>query len=215
MDDRALREKLADISRRLNSTGLTEGKSGNVSARIADGFLITPSGVPYADLRPADLVRLTSDGRAAEEGLPPSSEWRFHCDIYRARPEAAAIVHVHSPYATALACARRGIPAFHYMIAAAGGDSIRCAPYAPFGSQRLADFAVAALEGRRVCLLANHGMIALGADAEDALATALTAEELARHYHLALQIGGPVLLTDEEMREALERFRSYQRRAPG
>ena len=146
-------------------------------------------------------------------GQRPSSEWRFHRDIYRARPEAGAVVHAHAPYGTTLACLGRGIPAFHYMIAVAGGDTIRCAPYATFGSQALSDHALAALEGRRACLLANHGMIALGPDLAAAFDLAVEVEALAGQYWRALQIGAPRLLSADEMADVLEKFRTYGRRA--
>jgi L-fuculose-phosphate aldolase len=151
------------------------------------------------------------DGTVPGRQLRPSSEWRVHRDIYAARPEACAVVHVHSPYATALACARRAIPAFHYMVAVAGGDSIRCAPYATFGTQALSDHALRALDGRRACLLANHGMLAVGDSVDGALALATEVEFLARQYVLSLQIGGAVRLTRAEMRAVQEKFKSYGR----
>jgi len=205
----ALRRAVITTARAINDSGLNPGKAGNVSARLSDGFLITPTGVPYTKLRPAMLVQLRSDGTAPGNQLKPSSEWRFHRDIYRARPDTRAIVHVHSPYATALACHRRGIPAFHYMVAVAGGDSIRCAPYATFGTQALSNRAVRALRGRRACLLANHGLIALGESLAAALALAVEVEFLAHQYCLSLQLGTPVILGKREMRVILEKFKTY------
>jgi L-fuculose-phosphate aldolase len=209
MRHQALRKSVAATARAINASGLNPGKAGNVSVRCRDGFLITPTGVPYDDLRPRMIVEVGNDGTVEGEQLRPSSEWRFHRDIYRKRVDAGAVVHVHSAYATALACARRDIPAFHYMVAVAGGGDIRCAPYATFGTQALSKHAVGALSGRRACLLANHGMIAIGDDAAAALALAVEVEFLAKQYCLALQVGGPVLLTDTEMTEALERFKTY------
>lgn len=211
MSSTALRRAVIATARAINGSGLNPGKAGNVSTRWRGGFLITPTGIPYAKLRPAMVVRVQSDGKAPKGQFKPSSEWRFHRDIYRSCPEARAIVHVHSPYATALACQRRGIPAFHYMVAVAGGDSIRCAPYATFGTQTLSDHAVRALRDRRACLLANHGLIALGENLPAALALAVEVEFLARQYCLSLQLGKPVMLSKREMRMVLEKFKAYGR----
>jgi len=189
--------------------------AGNVSARSDGGFIITPSGVPYADLAAADLVELGPDGKVLAGSLKPSSEWRLHTAVYDAREDAAAVVHVHSPWATALACTRRDIPAFHYMVARAGGDSVRCAAYATFGSAELAHNAVAALADRRACLLANHGMITLGADLHAAFDLAREMEELAKQYLLCRLAGEPVLLDAAEMRINLEKFKTYGRQDDG
>ena len=205
----SLREALRAASRTLERRGLNCGTAGNVSVRVAGGFLVTPSGVKPARLTPAAMVAMALDGKLADPSQRPSSEWRFHRDIYAARPDASAVVHVHSPYATALACQRRDIPGFHYMIAKAGGSSIRCSAYATFGTQALSDVALVALEDRRACLLANHGMIALGADLERAVDLTVEVEELARQYALALMCGTPVLLSASEMRDALQRFKTY------
>ena len=213
--ERALRDAVIATAREMNAIGINRGKSGNVSARWRnakfDGYLITPSGMPYAAIGPADVVAMPIDGQsAAGRGRRrPSSEWRFHRDIYRARPDAAAIVHTHPPFATSLACLRRGIPAFHYMVAVAGGDDIRCAPYATFGTQALSDHAVAALEARRACLLANHGMIVIGASLAAALALAVEVETLAEMYWRARQLGEPVLLPASEMKVVVAKFRTY------
>lgn len=205
----ALREAVCEAMLRLELTGLNTGTAGNLSVRVDDGFLVTPSGVPPRALSPGRVVRLDHDGRAAAPGARPSSEWRIHRDLYAARPDTAAIVHTHSPYATALACAHRPIPAFHYMVAVAGGDSVRCAPYATFGTQALSDAALAALDGRRACLLANHGQLALGTTLEAAVALAVEVESLARQYALTLAIGEPVLLDETEMKRVIEKFADY------
>lgn len=203
---RLLRVALVETCRALG--GLTYGTSGNVSVRCADGFLVSPTGVDYLTLTPEDLPWVSFTG-TWYGALAPSSEWRFHRDILAARPEIAAIVHTHSAHATALACRGEGIPPFHYMVAAAGGKNIRCAPYATYGTQQLSDFAVAALEGRRACLLANHGVIALGKDLPAALKLAGEVENLARQYLLARQGGEPRLLEDDEMARVLAKFASY------
>lgn len=204
-----LRRQVVATARAINETGLNPGKSGNASVRTAGGFLITPTGVPYEKLGPAGIVRVRMDGTVPVGQLRPSSEWRIHRDLYQARGDAQAIVHAHSPYATALACMRRGIPAFHYMVAVAGGEDIRCAPYATFGTQRLSDFALRAMRDRRACLLANHGLIAIGDSLDAAFALATEVEFLARQYVLTLQAGRPVLLKPAEMRIVLEKFRTY------
>ena len=208
MDEIALREEIIATARTMNARALNRGKSGNVSARTGSGFLVTPSGLAYESMRADDIVAMSPDGQAAGSRAP-SSEWRFHRDIYAARPEVGAVVHAHSPFATTLACLARGIPAFHYMVAVAGGCDIRCAPYATFGTQALSDHALAALEGRKACLLANHGMIAVGGVLDEALALAFEVEALAEQYWRALQIGEPMLLSDAEMAIVLEKFATY------
>jgi L-fuculose-phosphate aldolase len=196
----------------MNAAGINRGKSGNVSARWRDGdfdgFLVTPSALPYAQTEPADIVAVSLAGDARGR-RPPSSEWRFHRDIYAQRPDAQAVVHVHAPFATSLACLRRGIPAFHYMVAVAGGNDIRCAPYATFGTQALSDNVMEALAGRVACLMANHGMIAVGKSLQAALALAVEVETLAEMYWRALQVGEPALLSDDEMRVVLDKFAGY------
>lgn len=211
MDWPELRQGLIDAGRRMNASGINRGQAGNLSTRVPDGFLITPTGMAYDELRPDDIVLIALDGAMAEGQRRPSSEWLFHRDIYRARADSGAIVHLHSPHATALACTRRGIPAFHYMIAEAGGVDIRCAEYATFGTQALADAAVAALADRQACLLANHGMITLGRDIDSALELAHAVEDLARQYCITLQIGGPVIIDAAEMRRILKKFEDYGR----
>jgi len=208
MDELALRKKIIATAIEMNARGLNRGKSGNVSARFDAGFLVTPTGMAYESTQPVDIVAMTKDGTALGPRLP-SSEWRFHRDIYAARREVGAIVHAHSPFATSIACLGRDIPPFHYMIAVAGGKDIRCAAYATFGTQQLSDHALCALAGRKACLLANHGMIAVGASLTAALALAVEVEALAEQYWRALQIGPPNLLSDAEMETVLEKFRTY------
>ncbi len=203
-----LRAQVLETARAMNASGINRGTAGNVSARCRDGFLITPSGVPYDLCTPKQLVVMTLGGEVRGDGKP-SSEWRFHRDIYAARPEVEAIVHTHSPHATTLACLGRPIPAFHYMVAAAGGEDIRVADYATFGSQALSDNALVALEERRACLLDRHGVIATGNDCRRALALAVEVENLAEMYCKLLAVGEPRVLDSAEMARVLERFRGY------
>ena len=211
-DEPALRHAVVATALAMNARGINRGKSGNVSARLRtgdfDGFLVTPTGLAYEDTGPDDIVPMTLEGQATGERLP-SSEWRFHRDIYRLRGEVNAAVHTHAPFATTLACHSRGIPAFHYMVAAAGGRDIRCAPYATFGTQELSDHVLAALAGRRACLLAHHGMIAVGPSLQSTLALAVEVETLAEIYWRALALGEPEVLTDAEMDIVLAKFRTY------
>lgn len=200
---------LAEVARASVHCGLNQGASGNVSARSREGFLITPSGRDMAGLTADDMVAMDMAGAARGEGRP-SSEWRFHRDIYAAFPEAEAVVHAHSPFAVALACLRRDIPPFHYMVALAGGMDIRCAPYATFGTQALSDAVLAALRDRRACLMANHGLVAWGRGLAAALALANEVEVLCGQYLRACQVGEPVLLSAAEMREVLEKFKDYR-----
>lgn len=202
-------------ARAMSERRLSPGTSGNVSARVPGGMVVTPSAVPYPEMVEADLVVLSLGGASPagtvlEGTRKPTTEWPMHAAIYRARPEVDAIVHTHATFSTTLATLRREIPPFHYMVALAGGDTIQCAPYAPFGSRELADFAVAALAGRRACLLANHGMLALGATPGEALELAAEVEVLAELYWRALQVSEPILLSAEEMSEALRRFADYR-----
>jgi L-fuculose-phosphate aldolase len=210
MSEPELRRAILETARALDGAGLNRGTAGNVSARTAEGFLITPSGVPYDESTPEDIVPTRFDGSWSGR-LKPSSEWRFHRDIYAARPEAGAIVHCHSPFATALACQGKDIPAFHYMIARFGGADVRCAAYATYGTQELSDNAVAALQGRCACLLANHGMIVFGPDLRRALALAIEFETLCEQYWRTSQLGPPRLLPDAEMAVVLEKFKGYGR----
>lgn len=205
-----VREHVVAACRDMVAAKLVSGTSGNISVRTADGMLITPSGVDYATMTGGDLVELKLSGvRISEGARRASTEWRMHARIYQAREDVRAVVHTHSVYATALACLRRPIPAFHYMVAAAGGTDIPCAQYATFGTEELAAHAVAALTDRNACLLANHGVIAVGRSLDAALTLAGIVETLAQQYCIALQVGEPVLLTDAQMAEALEAFVGY------
>jgi L-fuculose-phosphate aldolase len=209
-DELELRARIVRVAQALDQAGFCPSKSGNVSCRHRDGLLITPSGLPYAVMQPGDIIALDLAGKVRAGSGKPSSEWRFHTTIYGARPDAQAIVHTHSPMATALSCARKGIPAFHYMIALCGGPDVRCAEYATFGTQALADNAVRGLEGRKAVLLANHGVIALGSTLEGAHTIAAEVENLARQY-LALLAAGlkPAILGKAEMKRVAEKFAGY------
>jgi len=203
-----LRISLAALARESVHCGLNQGTSGNVSVCSRAGFLITPSGQNMAALTADDMVEMNLAGDVASESRP-SSEWRFHRDIYTAFPEAEAIVHAHSPFAVALACLRRDLPAFHYMVAMAGGVDIRCAAYATFGTQALSDAVLAALQDRRACLMANHGLLAWGRSLPAALVLANEVEALCGQYLRACEVGEPVLLSAAEMQEVLEKFKDY------
>ncbi len=203
-----MRQKLIDTARRMAASGLNKGTAGNLSVREADGFLITPTGMAYDALMPEDAVFMRLNG-STNDKRKPSSEWRFHRDIYAARPEAGAVLHAHSPFATSLACLRRDIPAFHYMIARFGGDTLRCAQYATFGTQALSDNALVAMQGRTACLLANHGMLVFGRNLDQALDLGIELEALCEQYWRACQLGEPVLLDDAEMAVVLEKYGSY------
>ena len=206
--EKNLREQLVAISNQLVLLGLNRGTSGNCSTRLAEYFLITPSGVPAKQLTPEAIVKLDYSGNIIGSGRP-SSEWQFHCDILASRPEINAIVHTHSLHATSQACMHKEIPAFHYMIAVAGGDSIRCAPYETFGSKALSISAIKALENRLACLLENHGLIALGDDLDGALALALEVETLCEQYTYVQLLGDPHILSKSQMDEVLEKFKGY------
>ena len=208
LDDQALRQQLVTVARRMNGTGLNQGTSGNLSVRIEEGILVTPSSLPYEQMEVGDLVALDLSGQPLKEKQRrPSSEWRLHADVLSCRPEAMAVLHCHPIHATALACHDRGIPAFHYMVAIAGGDEIRCAPYATFGTKELSDNVVNALAQRNACLLARHGMVTLGKDLESALRVAVEVETLARMYLQALQLGEPPLLSMQQMQAVHAQFR--------
>lgn len=214
------RQALVDQAQRLEPLGLVSGTSGNLSVRVRllgpegeqDGMLITPSGRPYATLQPAHIVpvRFTGPGTADWPAHQlPSSEWLMHQAVYQARPEAGAVVHGHPTYATVLAIQHREIPPLHYMIAAAGGPSIRCAPYATYGTAELSAHALAALQDRKACLLANHGLLAFEATLDKAMWLAREVETLAQQFVMALQLGGPVLLDEAEIWRVVEEFRGY------
>jgi L-fuculose-phosphate aldolase len=207
-NDRAKRQSIIDACLRMNQLGINQGTSGNISLRHDGGMLITPTGTPYEAMQPEQIVFMNPDG-SFDSNQRPSSEWRFHRDILQARPEVNAVVHAHPPYATILAIMGLEIPPVHYMIACAGGDTIRCAPYATFGTQQLSEHAVAALEDRSACLLAHHGMIAIGPSLSRAMWLAVEVETLARQYHGCLQIGTPRLLPSEEIRNVLGRMAGY------
>jgi L-fuculose-phosphate aldolase len=194
----------------MNASGLNQGTSGNISARYEDRMLITPSATPYHAIEPEMIASMPLEGSYGEwtGPLQPSTEWRFHLDIMRARPDVGSVVHTHSTYATVLAIARKSIPACHYMMAAFGGTDIRCAGYARYGTKELSELALAALEGRNGCLLANHGMIAVGANLDKAMWLAVELETLARQYYLSLALG-PVILSDEEIAETARGFSTY------
>jgi L-fuculose-phosphate aldolase len=209
-DVAALQAAVLATARAMSAERLNRGAAGNVSVRHGDGFFITPTGMAYEACAPEDVGFVGLDGRC-EGRRKPSSEWRFHRDIYAARPAAGAIVHAHAPFAVSLACMGRAVPPFHYMVARFGGSDVRCADYATFGSQALSDAVVKALEDRCACLMAHHGMVVFGRDLDHALALAVELEVLCEQYWRVLQIGGPRLLTFEEMARVLEKFVDYGR----
>ncbi len=211
MTEQAQRQQLVEVARCLNASGLNQGTSGNLSVRISGGLLITPSSLPFEQMEPQDLVAIAASGKpleAAAGQLRPSSEWRLHADLLASRPEIQAVLHCHSIHATALACHGRPIPPFHYMTAVAGGDDIRCAGYATFGTAELSALAVQALDGRLACLLAQHGQVTLGTSLDQALRIAVEVETLAQMYLQALQLGEPPLLSAAQMAEVHQQFRS-------
>lgn len=205
MTDKALREEMVSICRRMNSSGINQGTAGNLSVRSSGGFFITPSGMPYDIMGPDDIVEMDFDGTYV--GRRPSSEWRFHRDILKAREDINVVLHCHSVYATTLACHHKTIPSFHYMTGVAGGNTIRCAAYATFGTQALSDNALVALKDRLACLLGQHGQISLGTNLEHALWLAIEVETLSRMYVQALTLGEPPVLPDDEMERVIEQMR--------
>jgi L-fuculose-phosphate aldolase len=209
--EKALRAAIVAQCRALNASGLNQGSAGNISVRLGEGMLITPSAIPYDLLRPEMLPVMPINGEygAWSGPLKPSSEWRFHLDIMRARPDVGAIVHCHPPYGTALAMLNKPILAAHYMIALFGGPIIECVKYAPYGTKELSDLVVAGLADRHGVLLGNHGTIATGATLESAMHRAIELEALARMYYLAIAVGRPAILSDEEIGRIVERFKSY------
>jgi len=210
-DELKLREEIIAQARWMNASGLNQGTSGNISARHGDRMLITPSATPYDAMEPEMIAAMPIDGEYGswDGPLKPSTEWRFHLDIMKAKPEVGAVVHTHSTYATVLAIAGKSIPACHYMIAAFGGMEIRCAPYATFGTKELSVHAIKALEGRTGCLLANHGMIATGATLAKAMWLAVELETIAKQYYMSLLIGGPNLLSEAAIADTAKSFGSY------
>ena len=203
-----LSQQVIDKCLAMNASGINQGSAGNISVRFEGGFLITPSGMAYDRLQPEHIVLVELDG-SSRDALNPSSEWRMHRDIYANRPEAGAVLHAHSTFATALSCLRRDIPAFHYMIAVAGGHDIRCADYALFGTQALSDNMLVALEARKACLLGTHGMICFHDNLDKALWLGIEVETLAKQYWHACRAGEPVLLDEQQMEEVLQQFRGY------
>ena len=213
-NSKKLRQAIIDTCLEMNETGINQGTSGNVSARVEGGMLITPSGRPYKTMKPADIVFMHADG-SYEGDLVPSTEWRFHLDIINNRVDDGIDVLAHPTFCTTLAILKKGIPRLHYMIAVAGGDDIRCAPYATFGTQALSDNAIKALKDRKACLLAHHGMIATGPDLPKAMWLAVEVETLAKQYYYTLQAGGPPLLSKAEIKNVAERIHSYGPRSEG
>jgi len=207
--DRAKRQSIIEACRQMNQLGINQGTSGNISLRHADGMLITPTSRPYETMKPGQIVFMKLEDGPPHAKQRPSSEWRFHRDILKARAEVNAVVHAHPPYATILAIMGLAIPPIHYMIACAGGDTIRCAPYATFGTEELSQQAVTALKGRSACLLAHHGMIAVGPSLSKAMWLAVEVETLARQYYGCLQIGKPPLLSKEEIEKVRLRMAGY------
>lgn len=207
-DELAQRQALIHHALEMNRSGLNQGTSGNLSVRWGAGLLITPSGVAYDQLQPEDIVPLAMDGSTAHR-LAPSSEWRMHRDLYAARPEVQAVVHAHPAHCTALAIHGREIPAVHYMVAVSGGHTIRCAPYHTYGTAELSAAALQALQGRQCCLLAHHGLLACGPSLPRAMWVAVETEALARQYLLALALGTPPVLPDDEVARVVEKFKHY------
>jgi L-fuculose-phosphate aldolase len=209
--EKDLRQAIIDKCKFMNASGLNQGTSGNISARFEDRMLITPSATPYDAMEPEMLASLPLEGDygAWDGPLKPSTEWRFHLDILRARPDAGAVVHAHPTFCTALAMTRKEIPAAHYMMAAFGGTTVRCAGYATFGTEALSKLAIEALEDRTACLLANHGSIAVGENLEKAMWRAVELETIARQYYYTLLIGGPVILSDADIADTAKSFGTY------
>jgi L-fuculose-phosphate aldolase len=212
MNEQALRQQLLFTSRRMVELGLNRGTAGNASVRCGSHILITPSALPVNEMSEQDMVLMDGEGKVQFAGKP-SSEWRFHRDILKARSEIGAVLHMHSTFATTIACLRRNVPAVHYHIAIAGGDTIRCTPYSVFGEQNLSDLALDALHDRKACLLGNHGMIALGKDLNDALSVALEVEYLCEIYWRTLQAGEPHILSEQQMFEVKQKFVEYKKRS--
>jgi len=208
--EHALRAKLVSVMRHMTERGMNPGTSGNASARLSEGLLITPSGVATDQITPESLVRLDSNGHVISGNLKPSSEWQMHLAIYMRRPDVQAVVHCHSRYATILACSGRTIPSLHYMVGVSGKTTIPLAPYAVFGSQALADKVIETLDGGLACLMSNHGLITLGRDLDRAMVIAEQVEEQAAVYWGTLMIGGPTLLSPDQMEEVFEQFKAHR-----
>ncbi len=212
-DETRVREAVIATALAMSRSGLSPGRSGNVSARVSGGMLITPTGLAYEETSPADIVFVAADGSVPGKQRKPSSEWQFHLSAYAARPDMGAVVHTHSLHAVVLACAGKPIPAFHYMVAVAGGSDIPIVPYATFGSAELAAHVAAGLAERRACLMAHHGAITMGTTLPHALELAHEVEVLAEQYVKLLALGPPALLPEDEMQRVLERFKSYGQNA--
>ena len=208
------RKEVIKYSIKLNTTNLSPLRSGNISVRSiensVEGFLITPSGKKYDTLKEEDIVFVSNDGNH-DANLKPSSEWRFHKDIYLKKPDAKAIVHAHSPHATGVSAHGKDIPAFHYMIALAGGDSIKCAKYATFGTQELSDNIIDALENRKACLMSNHGQVAFGQNLESAFELAEELENICHQYINTIKLGDPKILSSSEMDVILDKVKNYKK----
>lgn len=211
-----IRQQIIDMCLEMNASGLNQGTSGNISVRYKDSMLITPSGVPYKDLTPEHIARMSLKHDRFEWKGPykPSSEWHFHRAILQAKPEAGAIVHTHSTFSTILSISRRNIPACHYMIAAFGGNTVNCADYATFGTPELSNNILKAMQNRSACLLANHGMIATGKDLDKAMWAAVELETLSKQYYHSLLLGGMQILPESEMNTVLEKFKGYGPKDP-
>ena len=204
-------EEVIKYANMLNTENLSALRSGNISIRHNDGFLITPSGVKYSSLKNEDIVFVSLDGKFEEKKTKPSSEWRFHKDIYINKKEANAIVHAHSPHATAVSAHSKDIPAFHYMVALAGGDDIKCAKYATFGTQELSNNIIDALENRKACLMSNHGQVAFGNNLESAFELAQEIENICHQYINTIKLGIPKILSKKEMKIILEKTKNYKK----
>ena len=214
-----LRAEIIEVSLAMSMSGLSPGRSGNVSARFNDGMLITPTGMAYEDLEPADIVYVAGDGKVPGKQRKPSSEWQFHLATYKARPDRNAVVHTHSLHATVLSCVKKPIPAFHYMVAVAGGKDIPCVPYATFGTDDLARHVARGLKSRDACLMASHGQIVCGENLASALELAFKVETLAEQYYKVLLLGelnvSSDILSDDAMAEMVEKFKSYGQNGQG
>ena len=206
-----LRLEVIKYAKMLNTKKLSALRSGNISARYKDGFLITPSGVKYSSLKSKDIVFVSLKGEFDKKKVTPSSEWRFHQDIYKNKIEAKAIVHAHSNCATAISTHGKGIPAFHYMVALAGGNDIKCATYATYGTRELSKNILKALKQRKACLIGNHGQIAFSENLSKAFELAEEVENLSNQYIKALKIGKPKILSSKEMIKVLSKAKNYKR----
>lgn len=209
VSEKELRREIVETALSMSRSGLSPGRSGNVSVRFKSGMLITPTGKHYEEMEPDDIVFVHGDGKVPPRQPEPSSEWQFHLAAYEARADRGALVHAHSMHATVLACAHKSIPAFHYMVAVAGGRQIPCVPYATFGTEELAHHVAAGLATSDACLLANHGQVALGRTLAEAIELAFEVEVLAEQYYKVLTLGPDNRLDDAEMERVIEKFKTY------